>query len=85
MYCPEPAPVCLSCGRLFLQKTVETGQIERPQGKLAGQQPPEVTGDAVAWDGQEDKTQSDQQADNIHDKDVTCQTQSLQDAGWKIG
>ncbi len=48
---------------------------------MAGQETPEVAGDAEAWDGQEDKSQAEEKADYIHSEEMSCQPQSLKDAG----
>lgn len=77
---PEWPP--LSGGSPFAAVEMEeTPQIEKTLQQLAGQKSPEVSGDTKAWHCQKDKGQAKQQANDVHDKDMSCHTQSLQDTG----
>ena len=66
---------------LFFQKPVQAYKVEDAEGQLACQQSPEVAADAEARNGEEDKGEAHQQADDIHEKDLSCFAESLQNTG----
>ena len=63
------------------QKTVQASKIEQPQRQLAGKEPPQIAGDPKAGNGKENKAQPQQQADNVHGKNISGQPKPLQNAG----
>lgn len=66
---------------LLLKKAVKAAQIEKAEGQLACQEPPEVSGDTEVRYGKEYKEETDCQADNIHGENMSRHAQSLKNAG----
>lgn len=63
------------------EKPPQADQVEKSKGQLACQQPPEIPGDTELWHSPEHETQSNQQADYIHDEYMARHPKTLEDTG----